>query len=145
MKCTDKQWQHCQVEKRGCEGCYYYENDEEVKKAIDQARSNILRGNDIDTITAMYNVSRIFDGLIIRGGRVNIFKVAVRQLLNSIETQQKELDKKDNIIKEKNRQIQNIREEFLKYDWKNSNSEQIYNQLKNLYKSIFEKKADDKE
>ena len=23
MKCTDKEWKHCQTEKRGCEGCYY--------------------------------------------------------------------------------------------------------------------------
>lgn len=22
-KCTDKEWQHCKVEKMGCEGCYY--------------------------------------------------------------------------------------------------------------------------
>ena len=34
-------------------------------------------------------------------------------------------------------QISEIREEFLKYDWKNANNEQIYNQLKSLYESIF--------
>lgn len=22
-KCTDKEWQHCRVEKMGCKGCYY--------------------------------------------------------------------------------------------------------------------------
>lgn len=27
-KCTDKEWQHCRVEKMGCKNCYY----EEVKK-----------------------------------------------------------------------------------------------------------------
>lgn len=26
MKCGDKEWQHCQVEKMGCTGCYYDEN-----------------------------------------------------------------------------------------------------------------------
>lgn len=25
MKCGDKEWQHCRVEKRGCPGCYYDE------------------------------------------------------------------------------------------------------------------------
>lgn len=25
MKCTDKEWQHCRVEKMGCPGCYYDE------------------------------------------------------------------------------------------------------------------------
>lgn len=23
MKCTDKEWDTCQVEKMGCNGCYY--------------------------------------------------------------------------------------------------------------------------
>ena len=34
-------------------------------------------------------------------------------------------------------QLQNISNEFLKYDWKTSNKEQIINQLENLYNSIF--------
>lgn len=31
MECTDKEWQHCRVEKMGCTGCYY---DKENKKKI---------------------------------------------------------------------------------------------------------------
>ena len=27
MKCGDKEWQHCRVEKMGCPGCYYDEID----------------------------------------------------------------------------------------------------------------------
>ena len=34
-------------------------------------------------------------------------------------------------------QLQNISSEFLKYDWKASNKEQIINQLESLYNSIF--------
>lgn len=34
-------------------------------------------------------------------------------------------------------QLQNISSEFLKYDWKTSNKEQIINQLESLYNSIF--------
>ena len=30
MKCTDKEWQHCRVEKMGCPGCYYDENKIQV-------------------------------------------------------------------------------------------------------------------
>lgn len=26
MKCNDKEWQHCRVEKMGCKGCYYDES-----------------------------------------------------------------------------------------------------------------------
>ena len=29
MKCTDKEQETCEVEKRGCKGCYYYNNDEQ--------------------------------------------------------------------------------------------------------------------
>lgn len=30
MKCTDKEWQHCRVEKMGCPGCYYDEDKIQV-------------------------------------------------------------------------------------------------------------------
>lgn len=33
MKCNDKEWQHCRVEKMGCKGCYYDESDN-IKNAI---------------------------------------------------------------------------------------------------------------
>lgn len=33
--------------------------------------------------------------------------------------------------------LSQIREIFLKYDWKNSNKEEIYNQLKELYERIY--------
>ena len=32
MKCTDKEWQTCRVEKMGCEGCYY--DDSKIQKAL---------------------------------------------------------------------------------------------------------------
>lgn len=32
MKCGDKEWQHCRVEKMGCTGCYY--DEIEVKEYI---------------------------------------------------------------------------------------------------------------
>jgi hypothetical protein len=51
---------------------------------------------------------------------------------NLIKKQEKEINKLNNVI-------QNIREEFLKYDWENSTKEQICNQLKSLYESIFMK------
>lgn len=31
MKCGDKEWQHCRVEKMGCYGCYYDEKGEKKK------------------------------------------------------------------------------------------------------------------
>jgi hypothetical protein len=42
-----------------------------------------------------------------------------------------------------NKQLQLISDEFLKYDWENSSKEQIINQLKSLYNSIF--KGNDKD
>ena len=38
------------------------------------------------------------------------------------------------------KQLQNISNEFLKYDWERSNKKQIVNQLNNLYNSIFGKR-----
>lgn len=36
MKCTDKEWQHCRVEKMGCKGCYYdKKNIEEVIEGLE--------------------------------------------------------------------------------------------------------------
>lgn len=46
----------------------------------------------------------------------------------------KRLTKENQQLKE---QLQNISSEFLKYDWKTSNKEQIINQLESLYNSIF--------
>lgn len=51
---------------------------------LQQARSNILRGNDIES-AALILEKCVLDNYIIRGGRVNILKVAVRQILNFIE------------------------------------------------------------
>ena len=79
MKCGDKEWQHCNVEKMGCKGCYY-----DITEELQQARSNILRGNDIES-AALILEKCVLDNYIIRGGRVNILKIAVRQILNFIE------------------------------------------------------------
>ena len=38
MKCGDKEWQHCRVEKMGCPGCYY---DEKEKKEIENYINNM--------------------------------------------------------------------------------------------------------
>ena len=34
MKCTDKEWQYCRVEKMGCPGCAYDENKIEVGEYV---------------------------------------------------------------------------------------------------------------
>lgn len=48
---------------------------------------------------------------------------AVETLLNHVTKQEKMLQK--------------IHDNFCKFDWKNSNGEQVHNQLKELYESIF--------
>lgn len=54
-----------------------------------------------------------------------------------IEEQKIEIKKLNKEIERLNKQLQLISDEFLKYDWENSSKEQIINQLKNLYNSIF--------
>ena len=57
---------------------------EEEKKDIEQAVSNILRGIDIES-SALILEKAIMDNYIIAKGRVNILKIATRQILNFIE------------------------------------------------------------
>lgn len=54
------------------------------KEEIEKAISNILRGNDIES-AALILEAMILDNYIEIGGRVNILKVATRQLLNFVE------------------------------------------------------------
>lgn len=54
------------------------------KEEIEKARNNILRGNDIESACLIMEAV-VFDGLVQVGGRVNITKVAMRQILNFIE------------------------------------------------------------
>jgi len=76
--------------------------------------------------------------------------VSNEELSNVIDRAEDEYQKlKDKVIEQQeeierlNKQLQLISDEFLKYDWENSSKEQIINQLKSLYNSIF--KGSDKE
>jgi hypothetical protein len=48
----------------------------------------------------------------------------------------KEIENLQQENKQLKEQLQNISNEFLKYDWKNATQEQVYNQLKGLYESM---------
>lgn len=56
------------------------------------------------------------------------------EIINTVE---QELEEQDKEIERLNKQLQLISDEFLKYDWENSSKEQVINQLKSLYNSIF--------
>ncbi len=56
---------------------------EEIEK-LEQAKSNILRGIDLES-SALILEKAILDNYIFAGGRVNILKIATRQILNFIE------------------------------------------------------------
>ena len=58
-------------------------SDEDMK-ALEQARSNITRGNDIESAMLILEKCAL-EGVIFTGGRLNIFKIAVRQILNFLE------------------------------------------------------------
>ena len=60
----------------------------EQAQKLELAKNNILRGEDIDSAT--YIVEKcIFDNVIFVGGRVNYFKIAIRQVLNFVKRYQK--------------------------------------------------------
>jgi len=54
------------------------------KEEIEKARSNILRGNDIESASIILEAI-VLDNYIEIGGRANILKIATRQILNFIE------------------------------------------------------------
>lgn len=58
-------------------------SDKKIRK-IEEAKSNILRGNDIES-AALILERCVLDNCIIASGRVNILKVATRQILTFIE------------------------------------------------------------
>lgn len=48
MKCTDKERETCNVEKMGCEGCYYNEdNDRDINNLIEELTN--VRPNELST------------------------------------------------------------------------------------------------
>ena len=57
---------------------------EDEKKDIEQAVSNVLSGIDIESSSLILE-KVIMDNYIISRGRVNILKIATRQILNFIE------------------------------------------------------------
>ena len=79
------------------------------KEEIEKARSNLLRGNDIESACLIMEET-IWGNLVQVGGRVNIVKVAMRQILNFIEEYKEKgyLDvvKEKVQLKEKNNQLE---------------------------------------
>lgn len=64
---------------------------------------------------------------IVNEGYSSIQEREIRDYITNLRQENKQLKE----------QLQNISNEFLKYDWKNATQEQVYNQLKSLYESIF--------
>ena len=90
---------------------------EEEKKEIEQAISIILRGIDIES-SALILEKAIMDNYIISRGRVNILKIATRQILNYIEEHKNKgyLD----VVREKvkaNEEITKLQKENEKYKY----------------------------
>lgn len=83
MECTDKEWQHCLVEKMGCEGCAYDKNNIE-REAIEYFRKDIEKRKQGKNYFIDYQKVMLYEEII----------------LNLIQNQQAELEKKDNIIDE---------------------------------------------
>lgn len=65
-----------------------------------------------------------------------VLNEAIRVLLIAYEEEKEKNKNKDKILR-------NIRDEFLKYNWKDANSIQTYNQIKSLYESIYCKPYED--
>ena len=100
------------------------EYTEKEMKTIEQAKSNLLRGNDIESATFILE-KVILDGMIIKCGRINILKVAARQIINFIEEYKnkeyldvarekvyanEESRRKDELIEKQRKEIEKLKE-----------------------------------
>lgn len=59
------------------------------------------------------------------------------ELFDDLDEYIKSIETVLNHITKQEKMIQRIHENFCKFDWKNSNGEEVHNQLKELYESIF--------
>lgn len=106
------------------------EYTEKEMKTIEQAKSNLLRGNDIESATLILE-KVILDGMIIKCGRINILKVAARQIINFIEEYKnkeyldvvrekvyanEESRRKDELIKKQQKEIEEQNKEINEKD-----------------------------
>lgn len=103
-----KKWTTQKIQDEVEEACYQIQKMEEIKK-LKQARSCILRGNDIES-AALILEKCVLDNYIIKGGRENILKIAVRQILTFIE------NVKNKDVLDYARENVSLRNELLKKD-----------------------------
>ena len=82
------------------------------EQKIQQAKNNILRGEDIDSATYILE-KVIFDNVFFIGGRVNPLKVATRQVINFIKSDYETICLENNELKEKNERLESENQEFL--------------------------------
>lgn len=111
---------------------------EKEMKTIEQAKSNLLRGNDIESATLILE-KVILDGMIIKCGRINILKVAARQIINFIE----EYKNKEylDIVREKVYANEESRRKDELIEKQQKEIERLYkdnNELKRIYKNTAE-------
>lgn len=120
---------------------------DEEKEKLEQARSNITRGVDIESAMLILEKCAL-DGLIFTGGRVNIFKTAVRQILNFLKEYKdkgyldvvREKVKANQTIEKQSKEIEEYKKQLdLDYVDKHFVPIERYNQLK---KEIEELKKD---
>lgn len=80
MKCTDKERQTCNVEKMGCEGCYYNEdNDRDINKLIEELTN--VRPDELSTegLKLFNKINEIID----KNKELEEFKKQVTEIENT--------------------------------------------------------------
>ena len=62
MKCGDKEWKHCRVEKMGCNGCYY---DEKTNTILSKEELAIFNTNNWYECSGLYGGKKAKEEAII--------------------------------------------------------------------------------
>jgi len=120
----------------------------EERKAIEQAISNIARGVDIESAMLILEKCAL-DGLIITEGRINIFKIAVRQIVEFLKEYKdksylevvREKVKANELIEKQSKEIEEYKKQL---DLDNECEIALNNKVMDLEKEIEELKEDRK-
>ena len=81
MKCTDKEWQHCRVEKMGCKGCYYDE------------LNNLEKANEFANLTFIYGGKIVFTS-----EQLKCYQKAVEKIIQKNEQLEKYYECERNLL-----------------------------------------------
>lgn len=124
MKCGDKEWMHCRVEKMGCRGCHYDKfNDLEIANEFANL-TYLYAGKIVFTSEQMKAYQKAVKSIMQRNEQLEKYYQCERNLLDSYIPKSR-VEKKINELKK-------FKDEPIKYIDKENINEKVYGAIKSM-------------